>query len=715
MKRGDEMSRINTADELQFSVDDLHRRAQDRLQQYLAEDVSQQHDISRQLYELHIKRVETELLSEEFNSRKKVSKNNSNWKEMKLSDRGYLFLNRGGRICDAKFAAPCWLGLEKRRWARYSLSDFLPLDRREQFHDFLDKVFGSDEKISCELPFAQTGRNKRMGLKLPLYGLLKAIADDEKRFCLVVVADISACKVAEDGERASNSALDMLDKTIAASRNEIFMFDAHNRHFTFANQHALENLGCTMDELKALTPADIQASVAHEKMNELITYLLDHKNSVRKFNALHKRRNGSLYPVEIYLQFFEQESGSSFIAIVLDITSQTVIESQLKSIVESTSAIIWAADTDLQLVFISDQVLDILGYRADRFVGYSLVDLLDAELFHASDRAMLINGFNRVIKDGVKVSNLRYRAKHADGTWRWLSMSMTPNRAMDGQVAQMFGVMYDIHAQKLAEDALIQLNQELDVRVHEEIQKNMEKDALLQRQSRLAGMGEMIGNIAHQWRQPLNSLGLILSDLEDSALYGECNLPYIKTAVGKSKKIIQKMSSTIDDFRYFFRAGKSMGIFSLKQVTDECINLVDASMKNSHINIVVRCGHDVTVNGYANEYSQAVMNILSNAKDAIVARKIDAGEIIIEIGEEGEFGVHSVTDNGGGIQPEVLPRIFEPHFTTKENGVGIGLYMTLVTIEKNMKGRIKVENVEDGARFTVYLPHAETRSEHVIH
>jgi signal transduction histidine kinase len=227
---------------------------------------------------------------------------------------------------------------------------------------------------------------------------------------------------------------------------------------------------------------------------------------------------------------------------------------------------------------------------------------------------------------------------------------------------------------------------------------------LLQRQSRLAAMGEMIGNIAHQWRQPINSLGLILGDLEDAALYGECDLPYIQTAVGKSKNIIQKMSSTIDDFRHFFRADKHHGPFSLKHVTDECLNLVEAAMKNHNIDIVVKCDQDVVVSGFANEYSQALMNILSNAREAIIEQKITNGKIFIEIGEDGGFGVHTVTDNGGGILPEVLPKIFEPHFTTKEQGVGIGLYMTLISIEKNMHGRINVENVADGARFSIVLP-----------
>jgi C4-dicarboxylate-specific signal transduction histidine kinase len=163
------------------------------------------------------------------------------------------------------------------------------------------------------------------------------------------------------------------------------------------------------------------------------------------------------------------------------------------------------------------------------------------------------------------------------------------------------------------------------------------------------------------------------------------------------------MSSTIDDFRHFFRADKSHGPFSLRHVTDECLNLVEAGMKSNNIDIVVKCDRDVVVSGFANEYSQALMNILSNAREAIIESKISDGKIVIEIGEKDGFGVHTVTDNGGGIASEVLPKIFEPHFTTKEQGVGIGLYMSLISIEKNMHGRIDAENVAGGARFSIIL------------
>lgn len=701
----------------QSNAGDFRRRAEVRLKRELAINKSSpQHEVGKQLYELRINQIEIELLSEEFRKlRNKDSAAAHARHALNTPLSGYVFLDREGRIWDVKFSASSPSKKNDRRWYGRLLGECVVPDKCAVLHEFLQEIFESGERKSCELKFEPQSAKKYFGLEMPMYASLAGIADDEKRFCLVVFEDVSARKIAEERESANNAALALLNQTITASRNEIFMFDASTLKFTFANQRALENLGYTLEELKWLTPADIQSDIYNQEMADLIAYLMKHKNGVKTFNTVHLRKDGSLYPVEIYLQYFEQESGSSFIAIALDISNQRAIESQLKSIVESASAIIWAADANLKLVFMSDQVLDILGYGADRFIGTSFMDLLKKDFVHESDKAALSDGLNQVLACGSKISNLCYRAKHANGTWRWFSANMTPNHSVDGQVCQIVGVMHDIHAQKMAEDALLKLNQELDARVHEEIQKNLEKDLLLQRQSRLAGMGEMIGNIAHQWRQPINSLGLILSDLEDASLHGECNLAYIQTAVGKSKKIIQKMSSTIDDFRHFFRTDKSLGIFSLKQVTDECLNLVDAAMKNSNINIVVRCGQDVVVSGYASEYSQAVMNILSNARDAILEHKIAAGEIIVEIGEEGGFGVHSVIDNGGGIPAEILPKIFEPHFTTKEHGVGIGLYMTMISIEKNMHGRIAVENRENGARFSVYLPKASAGDNHVIH
>lgn len=674
----------------------LRLRAEARLRKRLAAlDKTGSTNAEQELNELRINQIEIELLSEEFSRlRRKISNKCLAHYEQEASQFSYYFLGRDGRILDA----------QRHACATGSLGDYVQPAQRERFRQFLVEVFESNAIKTGAFSFVPPGRRKKSCARLPQHASIEAVVDDSRQYCLAVLEDITAIKYAEEREKVSNAALAMLDKTIAASRNEIFVLDAATLRFTFANQRALENLGYTMEELSSLDAGDIQTPVSASETHEVIAFVASHRKSTKKLKAVYKRKNGSLYPVEMYLQYFEHDAARHVIVIALDTSSQYAIESKLKSIVESAGAIIWATDTNFELTFVSDQIQDILGYVPQQLIGYSLSDLFDASFFHEYDWAQIKDGLDRVTSDGVKIFNQTCRAKHVDGTWRWLNVNMTPVRALDGQVSQVVGVMHDIHAQKQAEEDLRQLNLLLDNRVHEEIKKNSEKDFLLRRQAGLAAMGEMIGNIAHQWRQPINSLGLIISDLEDAAIYGECDLKYIQTAAGKTKKIIQKMSSTIDDFRHFFRADKNIETFSLAKVTGECLNLLDASLRNNNITVILNEEHEVFVSGYANEYSQAVLNILSNAKDAIAGRKGVAGKIVVEIGEDGDYGVHSIIDNGGGIPADVMHRIFEPHFTTKEQGVGIGLYMALVTVEKNMKGKISVENVGEGAKFSLYLP-----------
>jgi len=216
-------------------------------------------------------------------------------------------------------------------------------------------------------------------------------------------------------------------------------------------------------------------------------------------------------------------------------------------------------------------------------------------------------------------------------------------------------------------------------------------------------MGEMIGNIAHQWRQPINALGLILADLEDAYLHGELDGQYLHGSVDKSAAIIRSMSQTIDDFRNFFRSDKAAGEFGLLQASQECLSLVDATMQDSRIEVVVDCEHEVAVWGYQGEFHQALMNLLMNAKDAIVENDV-AGRVEIHIYEQGPYGVISVTDNGGGIPEEVIAKVFDPYFTTKQQGVGLGLYMSRVAVVDHMQGQLQVQNIDHGAQFSVYLP-----------
>lgn len=264
--------------------------------------------------------------------------------------------------------------------------------------------------------------------------------------------------------------------------------------------------------------------------------------------------------------------------------------------------------------------------------------------------------------------------------------------------------VFDMSRQKEIEEELRRLNLTLEKRVHEELQNNREKDHLLIQQARFAAMGEMIGNIAHQWRQPLNALSFVLENVRDAHQHGELDKHYVDELVGTGQNIVQKMSATIDDFRNFFRPDKHKQPFSLRAVVHRSLELTSATFQAHQITADVYWDADVSVLGFENEYSQVLLNLLSNAKDAILAHNSAGGTVTIVIEQRGAWGAVIIADDGGGIPSPVIDKIFDPYFTTREQGTGIGLYMSKMIVENNMGGRIEVRNAGLGAEFTVLVP-----------
>lgn len=257
-------------------------------------------------------------------------------------------------------------------------------------------------------------------------------------------------------------------------------------------------------------------------------------------------------------------------------------------------------------------------------------------------------------------------------------------------------------------NAMLDAIREQERQVHAEIAKNRDKDHLMIRQSRLAAMGEMIGNIAHQWRQPLNALGLLLDDMRDAWIHQELTRDYLDASVATGRRLIDKMSSTIDDFRNFFRPDREPLPFSLEKAAQEALSVVEASFQNGDIETRLTTVRDAVVTGFPNEYAHVILNILGNARDAIRLRRergeATSGRVEIVIDRNEDFAVVVIRDNGGGIPGAILDRIFDPYFTTREKGTGIGLYMSKMIIENNMNGRIEAGNAGEGAEFMITLP-----------
>jgi len=290
-----------------------------------------------------------------------------------------------------------------------------------------------------------------------------------------------------------------------------------------------------------------------------------------------------------------------------------------------------------------------------------------------------------------------------------LKMAVGPPRQPRGLLILSRDVTSHRHAleEVRASNAEIQaFNETLEARVRSATDDNRRKDALLVQQSRLAAMGEMIGNIAHQWRQPLNALGLLVANLlldaGDGSLKGEEAAYYNK----QFRDILAGMSRTIDDFRNFFKPDKELQTFSMDAPAREALSLVEASFAQHGIRIETELASAPLVRGYRGEFSQVILNLLVNARDAVSREGRRGGLIVVRCRTAGSDALMEVEDDGGGVPPQAAPHVFDPYYTTKsqDKGTGLGLYMSKRIIEDHMGGRITFVNSDGGAVFTVSLP-----------
>jgi len=248
-------------------------------------------------------------------------------------------------------------------------------------------------------------------------------------------------------------------------------------------------------------------------------------------------------------------------------------------------------------------------------------------------------------------------------------------------------------------------NQALEVEVKAKVDELRAKDAALFKQSRFVTIGETIANISHQWRQPLNDLWLVLQSLFGKYKNGKLDDAKFDEVMSQSKELISHMSDTIEDFQSFFRPDKERVIFFVNDMLKKAIAIINTSFMHNGIALKIIEEDRFAAYGVPNEFAQAVLNILNNARDALVTKRKSGRKVEIELLSVGGMIVLSIADNAGGIDDDIMDSIFEPYVTTKhgKGGTGIGLYITKQAIEQCDGGDIKVENINEGARFTIIL------------
>jgi PAS domain S-box-containing protein len=440
----------------------------------------------------------------------------------------------------------------------------------------------------------------------------------------------------------------------------------------------------------------------------------------------HRKDNGKKVIESICGAPVCDKAGEAILAVTTtrDITERKTMEEelrlanvQLQVITENMSMGVARCSHDHRYLWVSTAYATWLGISAEQVVGRPISEVIGEEAYRAVHSCI-----ERVLTGERVEAECRLNLKGLGA--RWIEGRYMPTYDPAGHTDGWVEVVWDITSRKEMEQELHQTKDLLEQRVEERtaeltatfnrlqaetrqrieaIEELRDKEQMLIHQGKMAVMGEMIGFIAHQWRQPLNTLGLIVQELPIYFKRGEITQEYLEASAAKARELIGHMSRTIDDFRNFFRSEKQKVPFRIKDMLEQTLNLVRPTLreKETVLDVSVEC--DTEVLGYANEYCQVILNILVNINDAFAERQVKEPRVTIRIfGDQGKC-VMTIADNAGGIPEDIVDRIFDAYFTTKapDKGTGLGLYMAKTIIEKNMGGRLTVRNTGEGAEFRI--------------
>ena len=400
-------------------------------------------------------------------------------------------------------------------------------------------------------------------------------------------------------------------------------------------------------------------------------------------------------------------------------------QAKLKQYQDAIDASNIVSKTDINgiITFVNDEFCKISGYSRQELIGspHNIVRHPDVK------KSVFKKLWETILAKKVYKGIVKNLSK--DGRAFYLNATIIPILDDNGEIEEFVAIRHDVTNVILLNEHLTQLrvelnelnqslenkvkeqtkeltilNANLEKRVEEEIAKNEQSSRIMFRQSRLASMGEMMANIAHQWRQPLSELSIDLFKMKQNL---EDKDEFLDT-YEHAKQVIKNMSNTIDDFRNFFNANKPVENFLVSSCVDDAMIMLKGTLDRNDIKIDVKSQKNVFVYGHQSELTQVFMNILINAKDAFKNSEIKSKKIQISIKSNDKFAIIDIKDNAGAIKDDIMERIFEPYFTTKHksSGTGLGLYMSKMIIE-HMKGEIIAENLKNWVNFKIILPLAK--------
>jgi PAS domain S-box-containing protein len=420
-------------------------------------------------------------------------------------------------------------------------------------------------------------------------------------------------------------------------------------------------------------------------INDEDAYIINEKNiTCREMHFI--KKDGTKLDIILSIQEITRNKKSLKMINATNVTDLNKQRNYLNAIIESNNSAIIAINSQNKILTFNKKAEEIFGFDKKDMINTSNI----LQIIPPKYKELHTKAFDSYIQTGISKGVL-YSAHELEGIKK------------DGTIFPInisFGVD---KSNQIVIANIVDITQQKD------------KEKVFQQQARLAQMGEMISMIAHQWRQPLGSISSAVMSIQTKLEVGKFDLSieedrdkFIKYSNKKYSNInnyVQFLSTTIDDFRNFFKPDKDKEKVALEIPINKALQIVKVSLENKGIEIITNFESTEETEIYQNEVMQVVLNILKNAEDNFVEKETSNPKIYISTASKDNEYTITVLDNGGGIPSSVLPKIFDPYFSTKneKNGTGLGLYMSKTMIEEHHNGDMSVRNVDDGAEFKITL------------
>ncbi|WP_155827619.1 PAS domain-containing sensor histidine kinase [Limisalsivibrio acetivorans] len=457
--------------------------------------------------------------------------------------------------------------------------------------------------------------------------------------------------------------------------------------FTEVNDRVCSMFGYSREELLNMSPKDFHIESEIPKIKEYAKEIFEGEHIL--FNAKLRARDGSVVDAQLTSNLVELDGRKAAITTLRDMRQIKNLQSEKErsdNIMEaafSSAAIgICLIEPSGRFITMNDSYCSIFGYTKKELKG---------------------RHFSIVLPQSLREQCVLLYSQFADGLIDSFPSTWTCLRRDGNQIivnATLAKIMMTD-----GEEVIVTTVQ--DITVHKELEEKQEKqEQMLIQQSKMASMGEMISVIAHQWKQPLNAVYLIAQFMPELVDEDSPNREDMLSLAGDIMKQVEFMNQTMDDFRNFFKPGKELKSFDVHEAVSDVIKLLKPQLEQAGIETRVTGDNDLSVVGQINEFKQVILNLISNAKDAIAARKAGGGVFhgVIEFRFVSDENVNrlEVADNGGGVPADIIEKVFEPYVSNKgNNGTGIGLSMSKTIIEENMNGKLTLRNEDEGAVFVI--------------